>query len=280
MRHTKNWLMMALALPVMYACDESDTVDTTAPEIVLEDPINGEAVAAGSTMHVHGDLSDNEGLATYSLTIHGNFDGHAHGRVLAQFAFSESYEAEGTSAHIEQEIAIDATATAGPYHFIVEAIDAAGNATSFQDDSSVEIEIWIENDEMAHIHFTDASDAEIDEIEGELGVNLPIYGEVEDESGTLDHVLIMVGHLEEGEDDHDDHDHSGGRVLEEHIFEEEYEVEGESSVLLQDLLASESIIVNQADLDELEEGEHLYLIVQATDEDGNVSRNIIEIHFD
>ncbi|UXX77687.1 DUF4625 domain-containing protein [Reichenbachiella carrageenanivorans] len=278
MRNTKNWLMMMLALPVLYACDESDTVDTIAPEITLEDPISGEAFAAGSTMHVHGDLSDDQGLATYSISIHSNFDGHSHGRVLAQFAFSESYEAEGTAAHIEQEIEIDATATAGPYHFIVEAIDAAGNATSFQDDSSIEIEIWIENEDMAHIHFTDENDVEIDEIEGVLGENLPIYGEVEDESGTLDHVYIMVGHLEEGEDE--DHDHSHGRVLEDHIFEEEYEVEGESSVLLQDLLASESIVVNQEDMDELEDGEHLYLIVQATDEDGNVSRSTIEIHFD
>ncbi|MEO9966852.1 MAG: DUF4625 domain-containing protein [Reichenbachiella sp.] len=278
MKKTKNWLLAILILPAFYSCDDDDTVDTSAPQITLEDPVNGEAVAAGTAMDVHADLEDDVNLATYSITIHDNFDGHAHGRLLVEnFSFSESYEVEGTDTHVIQEVNIDAEATAGPYHFIMEAIDAAGNATSFQDDSSIEIEIWITNETMAHIHLMDANDAEIDELEGTLGEALAIYGEVEDESGTLDHVLISVGHLEE-EAGADGHDH--GRILEDNIFEEEYEVEGETSVLLQDLLANESIIITQADLDELEEEEHLYLIVQATDGEGNISRNAIEIHFD
>lgn len=278
MKKTNVWLLAILVAPVWFSCEDSDSVDTTAPTITLEDPVSGESIMAGTTMEVHGDLEDDEDLATYSITIHDNFDGHSHGRVLNKFSFSESYEVEGSDVHMFQEIDIPAEALAGPYHLVIQAIDAAGNSTSFDDGSNVEIEFWITNESMAHIHFTDANDMEIDELEGEAGVALSIYGEVEDESGTLDHVIVMVGHLEE-EGDHDGHSH--GRVFEDdHIFEEEFEVEGEASVLLQDLLANESIVVSQDDLDELEEGEHLYLIVQATDAEGNISQNTIEIHFD
>lgn len=277
MKKTKIWMMAAVMVPFIFACDDDETVDTTAPTIELEDPVYGEAIAAGSELHVHADLADDINLATYSITIHDNFDGHSHGRTLAKFDFDESFDVEGTTAHIEQEIDITAASTAGPYHFIMQAIDAAGNATSFEDDSSVEIEIWLTNEDMAHVHFHDASDNEIDEIEGTVGEALSIYGEVEDESGALDHVLIEVGHLEEG-GDHDGHSH--GRTLEGAIYEKEFEVEGETSVTLQSLLANESIVVEQSDLSELEDGEHLYLIVRATDEQGNISRGVIELHFD
>lgn len=278
MKKTNIWIAAALAVPFLFSCeDDNDVVDTTAPTIVLEDPVAGETFAAGSVLHVHGDLTDDIELATYSITIHDNFDSHSHGRTLAAFDYDQSFEVSGTTASIEQEIDVTASATAGPYHFIVQAIDAAGNATSFDDASSKEIEIWMTNEAMAHIHFTDENDTEIDELEGVVGENLTIYGEVEDEDGTLDHILVVVGHLEE-EGEHDDHDH--GRIREEEIYEKEFEVEGETAVSLQELLAEESIVVSSDDLAELEDGEHLYLIVTATDEDGNISRGTIEIHFD
>lgn len=276
MKNTRVLIMVALALPFVYSCDDDDAVDTTAPTITLEDPVAGESVAAGGMLDVHCDLADDINLATYSITIHDNFDGHSHGRTLANFNYDESFTVEGTTAHIEQEIAVDATSTAGPYHFIMQAIDAAGNATSFDDDSSVEIEIWLTNETMAHVHFEDQAGAEISELEGTVGQNLSIYGEVDDESGSLDHILVVVGHLDEESDE----GHSHGRIREEEIFEKEFEVEGQTSVSLAELLADESIVIGQAELDELEDGEHLYLIVTATDEEGNISRGTIEIHFD
>ena len=275
---TKNWLLAILIAPVLFSCDDDDTVDTTAPTITLEDPVSGESVAAGSALAVHGDLEDDVDLATYSITIHDNFDGHAHGRTLNKFSFSQSYEVEGNDVHINPEIVIEANATAGPYHFIVEAIDAAGNSTSFDDDSSVEIEIWITNEEMGHVTFTDANDVEIDELEGVVGQALEIDGYVLDETGTLAHIDVSVGHLEEEDGGHDGHDH--GRVLDDAIYDKEFDVEGEGMVQFRNLLANENIVVSQADLDELEEGEHLHLIVRVEDTDGNISRSTIEIHFD
>ncbi|MEQ8474112.1 MAG: DUF4625 domain-containing protein [Marinoscillum sp.] len=268
-----------LSMLFLVACEGDEVVDITAPTITLEEPEAGESFAAGGDIHFDALFEDDEELATFNLTIHDNFDGHSHGRIaVSPFAFDQSFPLTGKSQDVHEEIEIEVDATAGPYHFIVEAIDAAGNSTSFEDGSSKEIEIWITNEEMAHLHFEDASEMEVEEYEGEVGEPLMFYGEIEDEVGTLDHVMIMVGHLEAG-GEHHDHD---GRSLQDdgHIFEKEVEVEGETSVLLQDLLAGEQIVVSQSDLDELEEGEHLYLIVQVTDEDGNISRHSIEIHFD
>ena len=267
-----------LAIMVLVACEDDEPIDITAPTITMEEPVMGEQIEAGGTIHFDALFEDDVELATFSINIHNNFDGHSHGRIeVTPFEFNESFTLTGRSDDVHEDIAIATDATAGPYHLTVEAIDAAGNSTTFADGSSKEAEIWITNEEMPHVHFEDDAENEVDEYEGEVGVALKFYGEIEDEVGTLDHVLIMVGHMEEGEE----HDHAHGRVLEgDHIFEEEYEVEGETSVLIQNLLEGESIMVSQGDLDELEEGEHLYLIVRAQDEDGNISRHAIEIHFE
>ncbi|MEP4534623.1 MAG: DUF4625 domain-containing protein [Cyclobacteriaceae bacterium] len=279
----KNSILSLIGLSIVFlnACDSDDEVDVTAPTITMEEPGYGEAFAAGGTIHFDALFEDDFNLATYSINIHDNFDGHSHGRIaLAPFSYNESFSISGKSVDEHMDIDVSADATAGPYDMIVQAIDAEGNATSFADGSAIDLSIWITNEEMAHVHFQDASGAEVEEYEGEVGQALTFYGEVEDEEGTLDHVAIMVGHMEESEGHDHDHD-DGGRIAEDdYIFEMEYEVEGETSVMIQDLLDGESITVAQSDLDELEEGEHLYLIVQAQDEAGNISQHAIEIHFD
>lgn len=269
------------AVMFLAACSDDDAdevVDTTPPSIDIHEPTAGESVAAGSMMHFEATFTDNEALATYNVDLHNNFDGHSHGKVSVEpFDFEESFTLSGKTAEPHEDIDIAANATAGPYHLTVVAIDASGNSTTFADGSSVEMEVWITNEEMAIVHFHDAAGAEIDEFEGEVGVALSFFGEIEDQSGALDHVDIAVGHLEVGEEH--DHDH-GGKIGEEPIYEKEFEVEGQTTVMIETLLAGESIIIPQEEVDELEEGEHLYLIVTAKDEDGNISRSALEIHFD
>ncbi|MAX25339.1 MAG: hypothetical protein CMJ19_12635 [Phycisphaeraceae bacterium] len=265
---------------IFVSCDkDDDPVDTTAPTITLEEPENGEVFKADETIHFDALFEDDIELATFNLTIHDNFDGHSHGRTMvAPFTFDQSFPLTGKVDDIHEEIEIGAEATAGPYHFIVEAIDAAGNSTTFADNSSIELEIWVTNTGMAHVHFEDANGNEVAEYDGTVGEALKFYGEIEDEVGMLDHVEIKVGHLEEAAE----HDHDHARTLEEAIYEGDFEVEGETSVRIEDLLSQDqaNIIVTQEELDELEEEEHLYLIVIAEDEDGNISRHSIEIHFD
>ncbi len=259
------------------ACNDDDPVDVTAPTITMEEPVYGEMIAAGEVIHFDALFEDDVQLATYNIDIHNNFDGHGHARIaVAPFDYEASFPLTGLIDDVHEDIEVPSDATAGPYHLTVEAIDAAGNSTTFVDGSSKEVEIWITNEEMPHVHFEDMNGIEVSEYEGTVDVALKFYGEIEDQVGMLDHVEIIVGHLEEVEE----HDHSHGRVLEGDIYEGDFEVGGETSVRIETLLADATITVSQADLDELEEGEHLYLIVVAEDEDGNISRHAIEIHFD
>ncbi len=277
----KTILSLTVLSLFFFACEEENEVDVTAPTITLMDPVFGEAFDAGGDIHFEALFEDDVALATYNINIHNNFDGHTHGRVLSAFSYNQSFDLTGRTDDVHVDIPVPAEAIAGPYHFIVEAIDAAGNSTTFADGSTQEVEIWLHNEEMAHIHFTDANGMDVDEYDGVAGEPIMVYGDVHDEAGTLDHVKIMVGHMDEGHSDDHDHDHDHDhRILDGELFEQEFEVEGQSEVLLQDLLANSSIIVPQSEIDELEAGEHLYLIVRVEDADGNISRNYIELHFD
>ena len=157
----------------LVACEGEDDepVDTTAPSITMEEPGQGEIFDAGSTIHFDALFEDDVALGTYKIDVHDNFDGHSHGREeVAAFTYEESFDLTGTTDDVHEDITVTTDATAGPYHFIVEAIDAAGNTTTFADGSSVELEIWITNEEMPHVHFEDATETEVDEYEGEVGV--------------------------------------------------------------------------------------------------------------
>lgn len=259
------------------ACDDDDNiVDTDAPSITLLEPTNGESFDAGGEIHFEAQFADNVSLATYRITIHDNFDGHAHGRVAQRWDFEQTFEITGLNDDVHEDIEVPTDVTAGPYHFIVEAIDSEGNSTNFADGSSVEIELWAHNTSMAHIHFEDDMGNKIDEIDGDVGQPLVIHGHIEDPVGTLDHVTVMVGHMEEG---HSDHDHDHGRIADEgHIFDEEFEVDGQSEVELSTLLADHDIVLSQENINALEGDEHYYLIVRVEDADGNISRNYIELH--
>lgn len=277
----KNTLLIGATILIavsLTSCGEDDgrIVDVDAPAIELEHPTGAERIAAGGDMEVHAEITDNVELASLNISIHDNFDGHAHGRTAAEFDYDQSFDISGTSFEFEEDITIPTDATAGPYHLILTAIDAEGNSTSFDDDSTVEIEIWITNNQMAHVHFTNEAEVEIDEIEGEVDVNLPIYGHIEDQQGALDHVEIIIGHHEEGAD----HDHDHGRISEEPLYEFDFEVEGETEVHLEALLNGATTSISAAQLAELEENEHYSVIVLVTDADGNISEYSIEIHFE
>ena len=278
MRKSSLLISVVVSLLVFVACEnDDDLVDVDAPVITVNEPVYGEAFEAGEPLHFNVLFEDNNELATFNIDIHNDFDSHAHGRRnLNPFEYEESFELTGKSDDVLEDILIPADATAGPYHLTVEAIDAEGNATTFADGSSVELQIWITNDEMALVHFQDDNGTEVSEYEGVAGEFLQFYGVIEDQSGALEHVTITVGHLKEA----GEHDHGGRTFQDDPVYKKEFEVAGETSVLIQDLLSNENIVVTGDHLDELEEGEHLYLIVLAEDEAGNFSRHAIELHFD
>ena len=106
---------------------------------------------------------------------------------------------------------------AGPYHFIVQSIDAAGNSTSFQNGTNVEIEIFLANNSMAVVSITNLENDKL-----EILPNIPfnVEGTIRDpDHPTLqgfNEVFISLG------EDHEHGDHSGRLTLE-NVYEIEYE---------------------------------------------------------
>ncbi len=287
--------VVAFLLSLSGCNDDSETIDTTAPVIMVEDPVNGEFFAAGTAVHFEAAFTDDIELGSYNIDIHDSFDGHGHGRIAAsnddpsliKWSFNESFPfADGlknSDVHLHDEIAIPENTMAGPYHFIVTAVDRSGNATSFQDDSTVEIEIYITNNSMPVV---DITNLENDELEIEVGEVFMVTGTITDPTvGTYAgmHALEIVL----GEGHHDDHDHNhGGRVADEDLIdfdldEEELEayMEGDA-IILEKIFEEINFTLTQEQLNELiaEELDHLVLTIKVWDEQGNIAVSFTDVH--
>ena len=158
-RSKTGFLIIALIFIGIVSCDDADSlVDLTAPVIEVRNPEYGKLLPAGEFIAFEAGFIDDVELATYNIEIHENFGGHGHGRIamvnndpaLIKWSFKESFIIpDGLRLFeevLEDHILIPNNAIAGPYHFIVQAIDKAGNSTSFQNNSAVELEILITND--------------------------------------------------------------------------------------------------------------------------------------
>lgn len=289
-----NRIFLALILLATFACDDYDLIDTTAPSIEVKIPENLQDIKAGGYARFEAGFIDDFELATYNIEIHENFGGHTHGRKaaiaedpsLSKWAYKQSFLIpDGLTlfqAVLEEEIEIPSNTLAGPYHFIVQAIDKAGNATSFQDDSAVELEVYITNDSQAVITITNLVEGEL---ELEMGVLLMVQGNVTDpttgEYAGMHSLSVILG---EGNIEHD-HDH-GGRVADEDlidVFFEDQELQQfmeNDTIILDKVFEYINFTLSQAQLDELisEEIDHLLLTITVFDEQGNIAVSNTDVH--
>ncbi|MDR3252152.1 MAG: DUF4625 domain-containing protein [Tannerella sp.] len=124
------------ALSLSTSCDTES--DTTPPVINLIEPENDELLHIGGEVHFEMELSDDEGLKSYKVEIHNNFNSHTHELTVRSagedenttpFAFNKSWDVSGKkNASIHHlEIVIPENATPGHYHFMVYCTDEAGN---------------------------------------------------------------------------------------------------------------------------------------------------------
>lgn len=123
---------------VAAACSNDDK-DTTGPVITLEEPVDGDTVAAGSKhgVHIEFDLADESGLNTFKIDIHSGA-GHSHesqakAAETSDWSFLKTYdEAKGLKnhhVHVHSD-SIWANATLGDYHFGISATDVHGNEST------------------------------------------------------------------------------------------------------------------------------------------------------
>ena len=277
------WLLSILFFA---ACSEDNDPDLEAPVIAVEIPENEQRFEAGNNIPFNALYTDNEALSSTNIEIHNAFDDHGHGRKaddpsLSKFAYKETFEMPPDKSYLmdlTNEITIPENAMAGPYHFIVQALDAAGNATSFQDGSNIELTIFLTNNSMAQITIENLENGEL---EIEIDEPLIVMGTITDpEHPTLhgfEEILITLG-----EDHEDEHDH--GRIMEDHLFEIEIHDDEISEYENPDgSLDIESMIgytLNASTAAELiaEELDHLTLEISVLDKQGNIAIEIIPVH--
>lgn len=139
------YLPALLGISLFTSCsDDDDSLDATAPEIIVNEPTNDAHFHKGEEIHLDVDLLDNEALASYKIEIHSNFDGHTHGeaRLLttaSPWAYQSTENIEGNvkEYNIHQHIVIPEDILEGAYHLGITAIDHVGN----QNQAFIEIEV-------------------------------------------------------------------------------------------------------------------------------------------
>lgn len=288
-------IYMIIILLAIISCDDLELIDTSAPSIEVEKPLKGDYFHAGKHAIFHAKFVDDFELATFNIEIHENFSEHSHGRITAmdqdpsliKWAFKQSFLIpEGLTLYqaiLEEEIKVPSNALAGPFHYIVQAIDKEGNSTSFQNDSAVELEVYITNDSQPMINITNLIE---DELEIEVGVRFMVEGDVSDptiEDYAGMHSLGVV--LGAGLSDNQDHSH-GGRIakvdlIDFHFEEQEliqFMIDGD--IILEKVFEYIEFTLSQAHMEDLiaEEIDHLQLTIRVIDEQGNIAVSNTDVH--
>jgi hypothetical protein len=292
MRNSLSWsgfLIMSYGLTFLPGCidDDGGAIDTTAPVIELHYPESGSYQEAGGFVHFESTFKDDLQLASYSIDVHDNLDGHGHGRIaqpttdpsLVRWSLKRNYSIPSGLiifvAQHDDNIEISSKAIAGPYHFIVQAVDMAGNATSFQDGSTKEIEMYISNDSQPVISITNLVN---DELELKEGVPFRVEGDIIDPTSgvyagihSLD-VILGEGHEEA-------HQHDQMRMEVEDLIDVHYEGTGLDAFMVNDTIILDLVFgtinftLSQQQHDDLTgEGiDHLILTLEVRDEQGNLT---------
>jgi hypothetical protein len=283
-----------LVLAILAGCDSSnETIDTSAPTIELADPLSGESFAAGDAVHFEASFTDDIELGVYKIDIHNNFDGHSHGRIakstedpgLLKWSFSQSFDFDpglkNSDVHLHDELEIPLNTMAGPYHFIVSAVDASGNATSYQDNSTQEVEIYLSNASMPMVDITNLTN---DELEIEVGQIFMVTGSATDPTdgqyAGMHSIEIVLGEGHAGEHNHN------GRIAAGNLIDYDLDEQALAPFMVDDAIALDLIFqdidfnLTQEQLNELiaEEVDHLQLMIKVYDEQGNIAVSTTDVH--
>lgn len=256
------------------SCDPNneDPIDTFAPAIEIEDPENGEMFAAGSNIPAHIKFKDEVSLASANISVHSASDGHGHARVMTSpFSFNKNYSFGGREYEIREDIQIYGNATAGPYHFIVMAIDGLGNATSFANGTNKEVEIWITHPDMAKVVFENKEGQTVNHYHGEAGKLLNFYGTVKANSTKIESITVKISTHEDGGHQH--------RISTETFFEKSFTYSTPiESITIEKLLEKENIIITNDMIQQAGE-EEIELEIMVKDQAGHIARHVTEITF-
>jgi hypothetical protein len=134
------FVLLAIVLPfwALTACNNDDGEDgsgpdTSKPTITLISDTE-ETVSAGSNLNIRATLSDDRQLASVRIEIHDAFDGHTHEKTSNTFALDTVIQTGNVrSFDVNINVLIPTDASTGPYHVMLNALDASGNIADFQE---------------------------------------------------------------------------------------------------------------------------------------------------
>ena len=287
-----------LDAPVIEAADGRDAIRPTEEEVIPADEDH---------LYVRFGVDDPSGIAQIRVDIHSSFDGHTHGRIQTDFErldVDDIYSPDAASADFRfpqgaTRVSVDGPGTdiywggnssrvsgnvlAGPYDFIIQAIDVHGNQTSSGDDSNYLATFYLQTPYAPQVDITNLHD---DELEGESGEPLVLEGIIRktDHLLSTDLKFLWVRLAEEGDHGHDEHS-ANARVLGEGDFYEKMwgsstwregmsgpDLPSSSELNLAEIFTGENAIMMPAD------EEHLDLIIWVEDTGGNITRLLYEAH--
>ncbi|NBV13052.1 MAG: DUF4625 domain-containing protein [Sphingobacteriia bacterium] len=141
---TTSFVFALILLTGILACNKecaecpkpvtAQSSDTTKPVITVNSPTDLSTFIGGESILVNATFSDDRALSQYRIEVHNAFDGHTHGKIngaALPLAFDTIVSISGTVDSQQFNIYIPQDVAAGEYHFIVTALDAAGNEAIF-----------------------------------------------------------------------------------------------------------------------------------------------------
>jgi len=193
----KTFFLLALLGLAMAGCKkDEDTAKPVIETFKVNDQTAEAEVTAGNELHVDVTFADNEDLKEYKIDIHDGFDGHGHGKRSTNFtkwSYQEVKSCSGKSFTDHFHFNVPTDAMAGPYHFILRVIDAAGNEGDFG-----EVDLLIKNSGQAVVNVTSTQPAAnpSGEIELARGATLALQGTVTDADGLIDEIEVTLAEAE------------------------------------------------------------------------------------
>lgn len=288
---------LAASLLLLAACkkEEASDTDKKAPVITAAEgrtairPENKEV--RGTTtdyMHVRFQVTDPSGISEALVDIHHAFDGHAHGKTTSTFehlSVRKIYKGNGAvKFNIDSSFddiywggpgsLVTGNVLAGPYDFMIEAVDIHGNQTSAAAGTNYIATVYIERPYAPAVAVTNLVDGEL---EGLKNTPLDVQGAITKTANALSSDLVFVK-IRLGEEDDHNHKTASGDIYEAAWGTPKWTntvgiaLPNTTAIQFSDLLigAKELVLPN-------EEG-HFELEIWVEDAEGNVTRKLYEVH--
>lgn len=202
MKLSRTLMLLSLTAAIITGCKKDN--DDEKPVITVNEPSNNFTANTGADIHFEAEFTDNEELSQYKIEIHDNFDGHTHEKTeTTPWTVNQIVDITGKSKTVHEHIEVPSDAPAGPYHFIVTCLDAAGNEADFVE---LEFEVVNTSDVVAPtIDITSPTDGQ----QFTVGDNIDIIGTVSDDQEVEEVEVVIEREADETEvHDEDIHVHA------------------------------------------------------------------------